>query len=363
VIQSHWGESSPFSVGVEEELMILDAATLEQVPRVDDLLDEHAGFHTELFASVVELKTGVCATAQEAVDQLRALRRAGFEAAERHGLRLCASGTHPTSDPEQQEIVPLERYQAFVDYAGVSARRQGVNGLHVHVGMPSADDCMRCLESILPWLPVALAVSVNSPYLAGRETGLASNRAEILAQLPRSGAPPAFGSYADWEAFVERLVAFGIAPDYTMLWWDIRPHPRFGTIEVRVLDQPTAPARAAAFIALIQALCAAALDWPQPLVNPAGRGIYQQNRWAALRFGPAARLVHPDGAKAETAAELAVALLDLVRPAARLLGSVALLDTLDPAGCEGDRQLEIGRRAGLRAVCEDLVARSVPSPS
>ena len=329
---------------------------------MDAFLDASGGgFHTELFASVVELKTGVCRSADEAAGELRRLRREGAEIADEHGLRLCAAATHPLSDPEEQAIVELDRYRSFVEYAGVSARRQGVQGLHVHVGMPSAEDCMRCLEAVLPWLPVLLAVSANSPYLAGRETGLASNRAEILTQLPRSGAPPAFRSYADWEAFVERLVRAGVASDYTLLWWDVRPHPRFGTLEVRMPDQPTSPERSGAFVAVVQALCAAAFEWPEPSFDPAGRGIYQQNRWAALRFGPTARLVHPDGDSAVDAATLCAELLERVRPAARRLGSGPLLEALDPGRSEGDRQLEVGRAAGLPAVCADLVDRSLPS--
>jgi glutamate---cysteine ligase / carboxylate-amine ligase len=361
VIESAWGQSSPFSVGVEEEVMILDAATLQQAPRVDVLLGEGEGFHTELHASVVELKTGICASATEAAARLRSLRSKGEEITRRNGLCLCASGTHPVSDPELQPIVELERYRAFVEYAGVSARRQGVNGLHVHVGMPGPDECWHCLEAILPWLPVVLAVSANSPYLAGRETGLASNRAEVLTQLPRSGAPPPFESYAAWERFVDDLVALGVAADYTVLWWDVRPHPRFGTLEVRAPDQPTAPPRTAAFVALIQALCAAALEWPRRPPEPAGRGIYQQNRWAALRFGPEAQLVHPDRTRTARAADLAAELIERIGPAAAALGSEGLLDGFDTGVCEGDRQLEVGRRSGLRAVCEDLVARSVPS--
>jgi len=360
VIEAHFGESSPFSVGVEEELMILDAQTLEQVPRVDAFLGDE-GFHTELFASVVELKTGVCASAREAADELRALREHGASIAERGGLRLGAAGSHPLSDPEAQEIVDLERYRTFVEYAGVSARRQGVNGLHVHVGMTSARACMHCLETTLPWLPVLLAISANSPYLAGRETGLASNRAEILAELPRSGAPPPFRAYHEWELFVERLVRLGLASDYTLLWWDARPHPRFGTLEVRVLDQPTSLGRTAAFVALVQALCASAFEWPPRPYDPAARALYQQNRWAALRFGPTARLVHPDGDRAEGAVTLAAELVDRVRPAARSLGTESLLDALDLHASEGDRQLQVGRANGLQAVCADLVTRSLAS--
>ena len=159
--------------------------------------------------------------------------------AEERGLRLAAAGSHPTSRPEDEEIADEARYAEFVDYAGVSARRQGVSGLHVHVGMPSAEACFHALEGVLPWLPVVLALSANSPYLAGQETGMQSNRAEVLAQLPRSGAPPAFASYEDWEAFVDAFARLGIGADYTRFWWDIRPHPTFGTLEVRMPDQPT----------------------------------------------------------------------------------------------------------------------------
>ena len=152
-----------------------------------------------------------------------------------------------------------ERYVTFVGYGGISVRRQGVQGLHVHVGMPSADDCWRCLDAILPWLSVVLALSANSPWFAGELTGMASNRAPILAELPRGGAPPAFASYDEWEAWVERLAGIGVLEDYTRTWWDVRPHPLLGTLEVRVPDQPTDVRLSAAFAALVQAMCATAL--------------------------------------------------------------------------------------------------------
>ena len=162
------------------------------------------------------------------------LRRAAGEIAAENGLRVAAAGSYPTAIPEEQEIAPVDRYRDFVEYAGPSARRQGVSGLHVHVGMPDADSCLRVMETILPWLPLVLALSANSPYLAGRETGMLSTRAEILGLLPRRGAPPAFRDYAEWEGFVERMTATGLASDYTSFWWDVRLHPRFGTLEVRV---------------------------------------------------------------------------------------------------------------------------------
>ena len=199
-------------------------------------------------------------------------------------MRIFAAGSHPISRPEEQEIVPEERYIAFVDYAGISARRQGVNGLHVHVGMPDADTCMRALEGACSGCPVVLAVSANSPYLAGEETGLASNRAEMLAQLPRSGAPPPFRDYAEREAFIGRLVAVGLVPDYTMFWWDVRPHPRFGTLEIRMPDQPTSVAVTAGLVALLQALCVSAARRDAAALRSAGpRGLPAEPLGGAAR--------------------------------------------------------------------------------
>jgi carboxylate-amine ligase len=314
---------------------------------------------TELFACVVESNTGVCASAVEAAEVLRELRLAAARLARDRGLLVFAAGAHPVSRPEEQAIVQEPRYLAFVDYAGVSARRQGVNGLHVHVGMPDAATCFRALEGALPWLPVVLALSVNSPYLSGEETGLMSNRAEILAQLPRSGAPPAFRDFGEWEAFVESLVRLELIPDYTMLWWDIRPHPRFGTLEVRMPDQPTAHTQAAGLVALIQALCVTAARGEPRQYDPPARALYQQNRWAALRSGLDAPLVHPDGDRMVPAHELAYELRAHVREAAVEAGAGHLLDGLDLDRTEADEQLTVGRAEGLRAVTASLISRSL----
>jgi len=365
VIDQAFGQSSAWSLGVEEEVMILDAETLALTPGVEALVSWAEGrslpgvLKMELLASMVELATGVCASAAEARESILALRAAAAEAARENGLAIAAAGTHAFSTPTAQQIAPDPRYREFVEYAGISARRQAVCGLHVHVGMPGADECMAALEGVLAWLPVVLALSANSPFLAGEETGLASSRAEVLAQLPRAGAPPAFGSYAEWEAFVERFVRLGLADGYTRFWWDIRPHPRFGTLEIRVPDQPTSVELTAAFVALLQALCATVLEGPPP--RPAERGDYAQNRWAALRFGPRAELIHPDGQRVLPAPELAHELLALVEPAIHDLGTVELMRALDPRRCEGDRQLEVARAVSLEAVCADVAERTVRS--
>ncbi len=366
---SRWGESSAWSIGVEEEVMIVDAETLAQVPAVDVLVQEAAGLElpgrlkTELLASVVELNTGICETAAGALDALVRLRAEATQIAERHGLRLMAAATHPLSVPEAQEIRAEERYRRFVEYVGITARRQGVNGLHVHVGMPSGDACFTALERILPWLPVVLALSANSPYLAGRETGLVSARAELLGALPRSGAPPVFGSYSGWERFVSRVRDSGLplADDYTSFWWDVRPHPRFGTLEIRMPDQPTSVELSGALVALLQALCCKIAAEPDGEARPAERGDFQQNRWAASRFGPNAELIHPDGERTMRAAELARELLERVAGVADELGSASLLAGIDPDTCEATEQLAVGRANGLGALCRDLVRRTLRS--
>jgi carboxylate-amine ligase len=367
LIEQHFGESPAFSIGVEEEVMILDAETFALVPGVRALLVGAEGrelpglFKTELHASIVELNTGICSSVDDSRAALTALRRTADEIARAQGMRIAAAGTHPFSRAEEQEVVQETRYKTFLAYGGVSVRRQAVNGLHVHVGVESAEACFHALEGMLPWLPVVLALSANSPYADGVQTGLASNRAEVLAQLPRAGAPPAFDSYAGWEAFVERFVAVGVAEDYTRFWWDARPHPKFGTVEVRMPDQPTALNRTVAFTALLQALAATALERPLPSDRPGRRGDYAQNRWSALRFGARAELIHPEERRLVSVAELAAELLELVRPAASMLGGAPFLGALDGTASEADLQIAVGASAGLRAAAADVAERTVVS--
>ena len=358
MIEQAFGSSAPWSLGVEEEMLILDAETLALTPAVEALLEAAEGrelpgvLKMELLASMVELATGVCATAQDALAALRELRAAAGEGARAAGLRIAAAGTHPFSLPQAQDVAPDPRYHEFVEYAGISARRQAVCGLHVHVGMPGPDECMRALEGVLPWLPLVLALSANSPYLAGEETGLASARAEVLALLPRAVAPPAFASYAEWEAFVERFVRIGLADGYTRFWWDIRPHPRFGTLEVRAPDQPTsveltarprgAPAGAVRDRARRRA---AAAGEPRRLrAEPLGR--------AALR---AARGADPPRRRAaRPAPELAHELLALVEPAVHELGTRGRARASSTrAAARATASSRSAARAGLEAVAAD----------
>jgi carboxylate-amine ligase len=335
-------------------------AAVDRIIAGVDGLDLPGRLKTELFASVFETNTDVCADATEVAAALPALRHAAAAAAAREGLAIAAAGTHPFALPEGQPIVKEQRYVTFLGWGGISVRRQGVQGLHVHVGMPDPEGCWRCLDAVAPWLPVLLALSANSPWLAGVLTGLASNRAPVLAELPRAGAPPAFASYAEWESWVERLVRLGVIEDYTRIWWDVRPHPKLGTLEVRVPDQPTDVRRSAGFAALLQALCAAALAGDLPTAAAAlgdrGRADYEHNRWAASRFGPAAELLHPDGKRVLPATALGRELVDLVRPHAERLGGAAVLAALDPAHSEAELQAAFTAPAEAAA---DLVVRTL----
>jgi carboxylate-amine ligase len=338
------------TLGVEEELMLVDAQTLSQRPVSAEVIPrvaaERGVVKHELFASIVELNSGVCESPDEALDVLRELRRATVEAAREVGCTIAAVGSHPTDIASAQAIADEEHYRGFVEYAGPTARRQGVQGVHVHVGMPDAETCLRVLELMIPWLPVVLALSANSPWFEGERTGLLSTRAEILGLLPRHGAPPRFESWAEWQALIARFVASGVVPGYGGIHWDIRPHPKFGTLEVRMPDQPTDVAHTGAFAALIHALARWALE--QPPADPAAgdRAVFQQNRWAASRFGPRAGLIHPEREGD------AVSATDLYAELVERLG----VDPLGTHACEADAQLEFDDPHEATA---DVVRRSL----
>lgn len=350
-VAQNWGRN--LTVGVEEELMLLDAEELQQVGKADVIVEaerpERGEAKYELFASVVELATDICDDAEDAAREIRDLRRHALRIAAENGLALAAAGTHPTSISADQAIAPDPRYRKFVAYAGQTARRQGVNGLHVHIGMPDAETCLRAMENVVPWLPVVLAVSANSPWFEGRDTGMMSTRAEVLSLLPRHGAPPRFESWADWERLVDAFCAAGVVTDYNAIHWDMRPHPKYGTLEIRIADQPTRIERTAAFVAVLRALCAWGAEQEISAPDSLRRVVYDQNRWAAARFGPRATLVHPEGKGGVSVEELWRELVE----------RIGVDPGLDASVCEGDAQLKRGRADGLDAVTADLVARSV----
>lgn len=349
-----FGRGDRFTLGVEEELLLLDERTLDPVAMSREIVEAvgDSRVKIELLASFVETATGICATPAEARDQMVELRALVAEAAARSGVALVATGSHPFAEPEDTPILDEAHYLEFAEEAGPAARRQAVCGLHVHVGMPDPETCVRAHERALPWLPVVLALSANSPWFRGRRTGFLSKRAEVLATLPRSATPPPFASWDEWEALMERWIRAGVLAKPTSTWWDARVHPALGTLELRAPDQPTDARRAGAFVALLHALAVWAAEGEDG--TPASRADYHSNRFAASRFGPRARLIHPTEDRLATAVELYEELRALVAPFA----DDELLSGLDATHCEADDQLAAEEP---RSACALLVERSLAS--
>ena len=341
-------------MGVEEELLLVDELTLEPVAAAATVVQRAGdGVKHELMATFVETATGICESPQQAYDEVRSLRERVVAAAEPDGLRALAIGSHPFASPDDAPIVDNPDYLEFVGVAGPAARRQGVCGLHVHVGMPDPETCVRAHEGVLPWLPLVLAVAANSPWFRGEDTGLLSKRAEVLATLPRSGVPPSFDSWGQWVEMIERWQRAGVLKKPTQTWWDVRVHPALGTLEIRTPDQPTDVRRTGALVALLHALAvwAAGRD-----ARPASRADAHTNRFFASRFGPSAELLHPDEDRLVPVPRLFEELLERIAPHA----DERLLAPLDAAHCEAERQLAAG---SAREACADAVERSLASPA
>lgn len=265
---SRFGSAPPWSLGVEEELMLVDGETLQ--PARDGFSrvfgDATERIKPELFESFVELTTTVVETVEEVEAQLRTLRREVGERAAAHGLAVLATGSHPTAR-EPVPLVPVERYLKLKAELGPKLYRQHICGLHVHVSMPDPDTCLRAFEAMLPALPGLLAASANSPYWDGVESGRRSVRSEIILEMPTGGTPPLLHGWDDWEAATRG--------DSTRRHWDAWPRPEYGTLEVRVLDQPTSLRRTAELAAEVQRLVREAAE--------TGGGPFDRAEYASLR--------------------------------------------------------------------------------
>jgi glutamate---cysteine ligase / carboxylate-amine ligase len=272
---SRFGAAPPWSLGVEEELMLVDAETLEPArdgfSRVFGEATER--IKPELFESFVEITTGVVETAEEAETELRALRCEVAERSAEHGVALLATGSHPTARGVVP-IVPVERYRKLKSQLGARLYRQRVCGLHVHVSVPDPDTCLRAFEGVVPCLPGLLAASANSPFWDGADSGWRSVRSQILLEMPTGGTPPVLRSWDDWEAASRQ--------DSTRRHWDAWPRPVYGTLEVRVMDQPTSLQRTAEIAAEVQRLVREAAGFSG---EPFDRDEYAAQRELAGREG------------------------------------------------------------------------------
>jgi carboxylate-amine ligase len=331
----NYGKSAPFTLGVEEELQLVDAQSFDLTSRYAEVFGEAARhddrIKEELLQSTVEVATEPCATVGEAIAEAAELRQRAQQEAEPRGVRVLSAGTHPFSRYEHQDVTEKPRYVELLDALQWAVERQLIFGLHVHVGLETANQAIAVANALRTWLPELLALSANSPFWHGRDSGLASTRSKVFDAMPRSGLPPAFASFEEFELLVDRGVRTGSFEDYTFIWWDLRPHPRLGTIEVRICDAQTRLENVAVLVALVQSLAATLASQydeygvleTQPVT------LVAENKWRAVRYGLDAELVDLRRDAQRPAREALRELAELALPAARKLGCAEELGLLE----------------------------------
>jgi carboxylate-amine ligase len=338
-----------YTLGVEEELMIVDAESMELVPAIEEMIaavphETEGAVKPELIQSVLEISTDVCRDVGEAHGQLEELRRRVRETAESRGLTIASAATHPFAHWEDQRIVDRERYTEIVEMLGFVARHELLFGLHVHVGMDDPDKAIHVANGMRVHIPLLLALSTNSPFWRGRTTGLKSSRTPIFRLLPRVGIPPRFEGWEEYTSRLQFMVESGAVPDYTYLWWDVRPHPNLGTVELRSCDAQTRLDHTIALTALVQAMAKELAEHFEAgyQLAPYPAELLEENKWLAARYGVQGDLIDlPQSTRIPTA-ELARRLIERLRPHARELGSEREFDVLEDLianGSGADRQL------------------------
>ncbi len=331
---ARWNEAAradPWTLGVEEEVMLLDPRTWELAPRGDEVLrrlppELAERVCTETHGSALELATGVHGTVGGATDELSALRGSLAGALDRLGLAAGVSGTHPTAVWSQTVISSGERYQSIYGSMRELARREPTFALHVHVAVPDPEMAARALTRMRAHLPVLLALSANSPFWQGRDTGLASARTPLFQAFPRVGIPRAFRSYGQYAETIDLLLRCEAFPEPTFLWWDVRLQPRLGTLEVRVMDAQIRIRETAALVALVQSLVRLeSLEGQAPRALVEAPEVLDENRFLAARDGTAAELIDPVSARRRPLAEWVEELVAACAPHAAALGCEAEL--------------------------------------
>ena len=371
-METNFGWSTPYSVGLEEEFQLVRAESYGLVSRIEAILSAFEGepveprIKPELHQSVVETSTRISASVAEAVDDLVDLRARLRRAAADDGTLIVSAGTHPFSRYDDQEVTERPRYTGLQESLGWLAERQLIFGLHVHVGVGSADKAIACADGLRSFLPELVALAANSPFWQGRDTGLASARVKLSEALPRTGLPPALGSFAEFERLVELGVRTGCFPDYTHIWWDIRPHPKLGTIEIRICDGQTRVENVAALAALIQSLVAtlASVFECDEEIPASPDLLLEENRWRALRNGLDARLIDLGGGGEHPAPDAIRALVERCAPAAEALGCAEELELVEEILARGngaDEQRQVHVETGsLLAVARRLAEETAP---
>ena len=293
VLDHAFGAGDPYTLGVEEEYQLLDPETFDLVQHIDTMLaavtghELEARINAELMQSVLEITTPVCRSAGDVMRWLTTLRGYVTEIAHERHTRVGSAGTHPFSLFERQRITAKDRYHALIDQMQYVARRELIFGMHVHVAVDDAEKAIQIVNGMLVELPTLLALSASSPFWRGEPTGLSSSRQMVFAAFPRSGPPPRFKDYADYAEVVGQLEKTGCIADYTHIWWDIRLHPKWGTVEIRICDAVTRVEDAVAITAYCQALVKhySELHERGELIPSFHRILTTENKWLAARYG------------------------------------------------------------------------------
>jgi carboxylate-amine ligase len=362
-----------YTLGIEEELMIVDAETLDLVNSIESLLEavpETTGdVKPELMESVLEIATTPCANTREAGAQLRDLRAVVQHTAQERGLTIGAAGTHPFAMWEDQRIVARTRYRDLVAALRFVARQELIFGVHVHVGIDDPDKAIHVANGMRVHIPLLLALSCNSPFWRADATGLLSTRTPIFRAFPRVGIPPAYKDWEDWEKQVEFMIDSRVIEDYTYLWYDVRPHPKLGTVEIRVADAQTRLEHTLGIAALIHAMVKEIAEhfdagkrlgrYPHEMID--------ENKWLAARHGMSGDLVDLPKKERVPTAQLARRVLDRVREHAQDVGSADELEGIEDIldrGNGASRQIVVYEANNdLREVMGEIVSKTVPSPT
>lgn len=356
------------TIGIELELQLVDAETFALTSAIETILarmpDSLRGqVKPELMQSYLEINTGVCRTVGEAGDDLRSKLEDLERVTDPLGIRLFWAATHPFSSWRDQRITVDERYSRLVELMQDVARQLVTFGLHVHVGVDSGDKAVMICDRMLRHLPLLLSLSANSPFWDGRRTGLHSSRSKVMEALPTAGLPRQMRNWSEYVWIINHLVDTGFIHTIREIWWDIRPHHNFGTVEIRVCDMPADLGQVLAIAALVQCLVVSISD---EIDEGAYQSAYhpmmvQQNKWRATRFGAEARLVDTDDYRQYSVSETTRKLVGLLREKARTLGCATELEQLVdlPARTGAAQQLEIFERTGdPRAVVREMLERN-----
>ena len=358
-----------FTIGIEEEYQILDPETGELTSYIQEFLEQgrlvlQDQIQPEMLQSQVEVGSKICSSIKEAREELARLRGSIVKVAEANGLRVAAASTHPYSSWMEQEITDVERYNRHAQEMAEVARRMLIFGMHVHVGIEDKDLMIDVMDQARYFLPHLLALSTSSPFWHGRDTGLKSYRSIVFENLPRSGPPPEFKSWSEYERFIETLISTGCIDEPTKIWWDIRPHPKFPTLEFRVFDICTKIDEAVCLAALILGIVGKLIKLRQ--ANLSWRRyqhhLVTENKWRAVRYGIDGKLVDFGLQKEVPVRTLIGELLELIDDVVDELDirkEVEYANTILEGGTSADRQLAVYRQTGdLRAVVDQLIAET-----